>query len=198
MWRFTQPTAAELATFLTQQALLEHSYREIGQSGEPEFPTGYDHDRNQVYLGQGEATFSRGCAALQRWAMFPGPWTRIEPQSAPQVTGTVVAMLARSYGLWWMNAARIVYTVDQHSGAPGVPQEVKRRQGFAYGTLPGHVECGEERFTIVWRLDDSVWYELQAFSKPRYWMVRWAKPLARTLQRRFVRESLALMQEAAR
>jgi uncharacterized protein (UPF0548 family) len=32
---------------------------------------------------------------------------------------------------------RVIYTIT----AP-------RRKGFAYGTLPGHPECGEEAFTI--------------------------------------------------
>lgn len=71
---------------------------------------------------------------------------------------------------------------------------VKRRIGFAYGTLPGHVECGEERFTITWQEDDSVWYEIQAFSRPRYWMTRLTKPLARHWQKRFARESKSAMQ----
>ena len=103
-------------------------------------------------------------------------------------------MVARIFGLWWMNALRVVYAVDEREGSPGMEPGVLRRRGFGYGTLPGHVERGEEQFTVIWRADDSVWYELRAFSRPRYWLVRWFKPVARALQRRFVRQSLALMQ----
>jgi uncharacterized protein (UPF0548 family) len=72
-----------------------------------------------------------------------------------------------------------------------------RRCGFAYGTLPHHVERGEERFSVEWHPDDTVWYDVRAFSRPRYWPVRLAFPLARWLQRRFVTESKAAMQKAA-
>lgn len=47
------------------------------------------------------------------------------------------------------------------------------RFGFAYGTLPGHVESGEERFQIEWhRSDDSVWYDILAFSRPNHPLAR--------------------------
>jgi uncharacterized protein (UPF0548 family) len=46
--------------------------------------------------------------------------------------------------------------------------------------------------------DGSVWYDLLAFSTPRYWLVRLGYPLTRRLQRRFVRDSLAAMVRAAR
>jgi uncharacterized protein (UPF0548 family) len=97
-------------------------------------------------------------------------------------------MQAHALGLWWLNACRIVYVIDE--AAP------VRRFGFAYGTLPAHVEEGEERFSIEQLADGSVWYDLRAFSRPRYWPVRLAKPVARRLQRRFVRESQAAMQRA--
>ena len=105
------------------------------------------------------------------------------------IENTEVILLFRLVGLHWTSAARIIYEVDDTDVAGA-----KRRVGFAYGTLPGHVEWGEERFTITWREDDSVWYELQAFSRPRYWMTRLAKPLARRWQRRFVRDSKSAMQ----
>jgi uncharacterized protein (UPF0548 family) len=117
--------------------------------------------------------------------MFPGAWTEICPGDTPIEAGQVVAILFRTFGLWWMNACRIVEVIDEAGPT--------RRFGFAYGTLPGHVECGEERFTIEWGRDDVVWYDLRAFSRPRHWLVRLGYPLARRLQRRFVRESQTAM-----
>jgi uncharacterized protein (UPF0548 family) len=89
--------------------------------------------------------------------------------------------------VWWLNAARIVYVIDE-----------PRWFGFAYGTLPGHVERGEERFSVEWLDDDTVWYDLMAFSRPHYWGARLVKPLARRLQRRFVGLSKAEMCKAVR
>jgi len=71
-----------------------------------------------------------------------------------------------------------------------------RRFGFAYGTLPGHAERGEERFLIEWLTDDTVWYDLDAISCPRYWAARVAYPVARRLQRQFARLSKASMAAA--
>ena len=187
MWSTTPPSDERIAAFLTEQRELACSYPEVGQSLDGS-PSGYNLDHNRALLGCGAETFATACRALRGWKMFPAPWTRIVPNTTSLEQGQVVAMLAHVYGMWWLNACRIVYTVDETSPV--------RRFGFAYGTLPGHVETGEERFTVEWLTDDKVWYDLRAFSRPRYWAVRLAKPLARGLQRRFVAESKLAMQRA--
>lgn len=187
MWSFAPPSPETVRLFLEEQGGLPFSYPEVGHSLDRS-PAGYNLDHNRVRLGEGEAAFAAGCAALRRWTMFPAPWTQIGPSDTPLETGRVVAMTAQVYGLWWLNACRIVYTLDETAPV--------RRFGFAYGTLPGHVECGEERFTVEMLADGSVWYDLRAFSRPRYWPVRLAKPLARGLQRRFAVESKQAMQRA--
>ena len=85
-------------------------------------------------------------------------------------------------GLWWLNATRIVYTIDE-----------PRRFGFAYGTLPRHAEKGEERFLVEHLDDDTVWYDVLAYSRPRHILARIGYPLARRYQKRFGRESKASM-----
>lgn len=187
MWSTTPPSDERIAAFLAEQRGQACSYPEVGQSRDGS-PHGYNIDHNRALLGRGAKVYEVGCAALRGWKMFPAPWTRIVPIITPLEQGQVVAMLAHIYGLWWLNACRIVYSVDEVAPV--------RRYGFAYGTLPGHVETGEERFTVEWLPDDTVWYDLRAFSRPRYWPVRLAKPLARSLQRRFVAESKLAMQQA--
>jgi len=84
-----------------------------------------------------------------------------------------------------------VYLIEEDDG-------VVRRCGFAYGTLPGHAESGEERFTVEQRRDDgSVSYDLYAFSRPNNLLTRAGYPLARRLQRRFARDSLRAMVRAS-
>src|SRR5262249_58341872 len=103
--------------------------------------------------------------------------------------GQVVAVIARLFGLWWLNACRIVYVVNE--------EERVKRFGFAYGTLPQHAESGEERFTVEWHeADDAVWYDIVAFSRPQQLLTRLAYPLVRRLQKRFARDSAAAMQRA--
>ena len=66
----------------------------------------------------------------------------------------------------------VVYTVDE-----------PRRRGFAYGTLPGHPETGEERFVVEHREDDTVVLAIRAFPRPARWWSRAAGPVARLVQR---------------
>lgn len=189
-WFLREPGAASIAGFLGQQEASAFSYAEIGATRDDAHapPGGYNLDHNRVRLANGEAAFARAVAALRAWRMFPAPWTRIAPATAPICAGQVVAMQAHALGLWWLNACRIVYVIDESAPV--------RRFGFAYGTLRAHVEQGEERFTVERHANGDVWYDLRAFSMPRYWPVRWGKPLARRLQWRFVRDSQAAMLRA--
>ena len=109
--------------------------------------------------------------------MFSG-WARIFPGDTPLHPGETVVMCARVLGVWWLNPSRIVYVVDE----PG-------RFGFAYGTLPGHAECGEEYFGVERDVSGRITYHIRAFSRPRHWLPGLFYPVARWYQRRFVRDS---------
>jgi uncharacterized protein (UPF0548 family) len=57
-----------------------------------------------------------------------------------------------------------------------------RRQGFAYGTLPGHPEAGEERF-ILEQLDDGhILFTITAYSRPASTLAKAAGPISRAAQ----------------
>ena len=92
-------------------------------------------------------------------------------------------------GCWWLNSCRIVYVIDE--------QNPVWRFGFAYGTLPGHIEAGEERFLLEWSAaDDIVWYDILAFSRPRHMLARLGYPLVRRMQKQFGRDSAAAMRRS--
>lgn len=55
--------------------------------------------------------------------------------------------------------------------------------GFAYGTLPGHPEVGEESF-VVRRVGDRTVFELRALSRPAF-PYSLVAPVGRLLQARF-------------
>ncbi|WKX01804.1 DUF1990 domain-containing protein (plasmid) [Rhodococcus aetherivorans] len=65
-----------------------------------------------------------------------------------------------------------------------------RRPGFAYGTLDGHPEQGEELFCLEWRDDDTVLLVIVAFSRPAVWWSRTVAPLARWVQHRLTDQYL--------
>ena len=190
MFSLHKPTIAEVQRFLTAQHQLPHSYPEVGATRHT-LPAGYDIDHNRIHLGTGEETFVRARKALQHWKMFNLRWLQVHDPTAPILTGTTVVVLARVWGLWILNACRIVYVIDDAR-----PLAVF---GFAYGTLPGHAERGEERFTVQWdQADDSVWYDILAFSRPRHWMARLGYLYVRHLQKRFARDSLQAVLSASR
>ena len=69
-----------------------------------------------------------------------------------------------------------------------------------YERRRGQIEAYFDRTAVqAWSAltsDGSVWYDVRAFSRPRYWPVRLAKRIARRLQARFVRDSKAAMRAA--
>lgn len=184
-----KPSPATIRDFLEAQARLDLTYTTVGATAAVP-PLGYVVDDTRIKLGKGEGVFRAAKAALERWEQFRLGWLEASPQETPIKTGEVVAVVARAIGLWWLNACRIVYVVDE--------VEPLRRFGFGYGTLPGHAGTGEERFLIEWdRADESVWYDILAFSRPNQFLTRLGYPLVRQTQKRFGRESAAVMLCAA-
>lgn len=175
------PSAPKIEAFLTREARLDYSYTAVGAS-RTKGPADYDNDYRSVLLGKGEALWEAAKAALDAWQQFPEPWTRVLPANSPLEEGQNVAVLFRIWGIWFTNSARIVYTLDEPN-----------RYGFAYGTLPGHVEEGEECFWIERDEEGMISYHIRAFSKPRFWLARLGYPFARWYQRRFVRQSMQIM-----
>jgi uncharacterized protein (UPF0548 family) len=185
-----RPDDAAIVRFLDDQRHQPFSYPEIGATRSVP-PNGYNIDHNRIRLGDGPDAFARAVDALRRWKMFDLGWVKLVPGDAPIMEGSCVAILVKHFGFWSLNASRIVY-VDGDDN----PEE---RFGFAYGTLPGHVERGEERFIVEYHPEDnSVWYDLFAFSRPQDLLATIGYPVSRRLQRRFARDSLRAMKDAVK
>lgn len=186
MFFLVEPSPSTVEAFIASQRDLPFTYSSVGATNHVP-PAGFTHDHNRIRLGYGRGTFERGIAALKKWRQFDLGWVSIVPEGVGLEVGAAVAVKARAFGSWSLSAARIVYLINEREGSIA-------RFGFAYGTLPDHVECGEERFTIEWNKDDdTVWYDILAFSRPRHPLVRLSFPLSRMLQKRFARQSLHRM-----
>ena len=184
-----KPSVESNRRFLTAQSKLPFSYSTVGATATTP-PAGYVVDHTRIKLGDGESVFHSAKAALQRWEHFNLGWVEVWPPNVPIKSGEVVAILGRAGRLWWLNSCRIVYVVDE-SG-------LISKFGFAYGTLPGHAESGEERFMIEWdRGENTVWYDILAFSRPNHFLARLAYPMTRSTQKQFGRDSAAAMLKAA-
>jgi uncharacterized protein (UPF0548 family) len=180
MFLLKRPTDVRISRYILSQRDLPFSYADVGATME-DLPGGYIIDRNRVKLGMGEEVFKRAVAAIKEWRQFELGWVNVVPSVTPLEVGAVVTVLTRQFGLWSLNPCRVVYLFDE-----ALPV---RKFGFAYGTLPDHVEQGEERFTIEWHPNDEVWYDILAFSRPKKLIVKLGFPFARALQKRFARDS---------
>jgi uncharacterized protein (UPF0548 family) len=183
-----KPPPSVLDEFRAKQATLDFTYPAVGATALTP-PSSYVVDRTRIRLGDGEDVFRAAGSALGRWEQFRLGWVEAFPAVTPLQVGEVVAVVARVLGVWWVNACRVVYLMDEDGPVS--------RFGFAYGTLPDHAESGEERFLVEWyRADESVWYDILAFSRPRHPLARLGYPLTRRTQRRFARDSAAAMRRA--
>ena len=162
----TRPNGGQIDTFLAELNRSELSYDPVGLS--------FSVDTQRVSVGRGRAAFEVATTALMSWRMFPD-WTEVHPQNTTAREGLVVGVLARHLGFWSLNGCRVVQRMEEAD-----------RRGFAYGTLPDHVERGEERFLV--ELDaqtGEVWYEIRAVSRPRAALAWLGYPLSRWLQAKF-------------
>ena len=185
---FRKPDAESIRLFRQEQTMLDFTYSAVGATAKVP-PAGYVVDHTRIKLGKGEEVFKTAKSALRRWEHFDLSWVEASPTDTPIETGEVVAVMGRVLGLWWLNACRIVYVVDEIGPIT--------RFGFAYGTLPGHAESGEERFLIEWdRNGGDVRYDILAFSRPNYFVTKLGYPLVRCFQKKFARDSAAAMMRA--
>ena len=183
MLSLRKPSAESIRRFQAEQVKLPCSYSAVGATAQTP-PAGFVVDRTRIKLGEGESVFRSATAALQRWEQFNLGWVVAWPLDTPIKSGEVMAVMGRAIGMWWLNFCRIIYIVDESGPI--------YKFGFAYGTLPGHAESGEERFLIEWdRQDNCVCYDLVAFSRPNHILTRLGYPVVRHMQKRFGRDSAA-------
>ena len=152
------------------------TYPEVGATAAGQLPAGYDHQHAERQIGTGQERFEQAAHAVMHWGMQRGSGLRVQASSEVAVVDAVV--LVR---MGFLPApCRVVYVIDE----PDV-------RGFAYGTLPGHPESGEERFVV--RRDpasSAVFAEVSAFSRPAAWWSKAGGPLVKVAQRVIARRYL--------
>ena len=197
MFTFRRPTDDLVRAYLQSLQDAPLSYAPVGctrdgRRDEPQ-PPGFNRDQDRVLLGTGEETFRRACKAIQTWQMMPPSVVQPCPTGVPIEEGAMVANLFRAWTLggWLVLPTRILYLIDETTGD-------FVRSGFGYGTVQGHWEHGEERFLALWnQQDDTVWYDLLVYSRPRHPLARLAYPYTRYEQARFRRLSCEAMKSCA-
>jgi len=165
------------------------TYTDIGMSRPGRTaPPGYHAEYHRAELSiaspalPGEAAPPNGGAksidfatARQRLATFRThalPYLFVYPRDAQVVLNRDVVVCARVGAVWAINPCRVVLVED-----------TPERYAYAYGTLPGHAESGEEWFSVE-KIGKRVVAETRAYARMTDLLARLATPIARRVQRR--------------
>ncbi|AOW94840.1 hypothetical protein BFN03_11495 [Rhodococcus sp. WMMA185] len=143
------------------------------------FPAGYHHLVERKVIGSDAAAFDAAVSHLFGWGMHRGAGLNVRASAPTATAGTEVELG------WGIGSARlrfrcrVIYVVDE-----------PHCSGFAYGTLAGHPQRGEERFVVEQRSDGTVLATVSAFSRPGRWFTRLGGPAGRAVQKAMVRRYL--------
>ncbi|MGI5136827.1 MULTISPECIES: DUF1990 domain-containing protein [unclassified Streptomyces] len=161
-------------------SLADFTYEDVGATREPgHCPDGFRALHVRTRIGEGQEVFDRASEALLGWEMHRalGVGVQVDAERAApgvDVTVTLAGVIKAP--------CRVVWTVEEH-----------RRTGWAYGTLPGHPECGEEAFVVDRTGDGTVWLTVMGFSRPAKWYAKAGGPAARGFQQAYARRCGAAM-----
>ena len=141
-------------------------------------PDGFRTLERRAVIGHGDAAFAAASHSALRWGMQTGSGMTVDLTGPVEVGDRV--RLTIPFGPLRVHApAEVVYVVDE----PGVV-------GFAYGTLPGHPECGAEAFLVERADDGTVSAVVRAFSRPADWFWWCGAPILRIAQELYTRRYL--------
>ncbi|AHH20373.1 hypothetical protein NONO_c55930 [Nocardia nova SH22a] len=148
------------------------TYPDVGATA-GDFPAGYHHFQLRRRIGAGRDLFERAGGEILGYRMQRGVGIFQHADTPSAQPGTTLTVRLGFAGVGITAPCRVVYVLDEPD-----------RRGFAYGTLPGHPEVGEELFAVEYdSADDAVYAVVAAFSRPGAWYVRLGGPVVRALQR---------------
>ncbi|MEB3030980.1 DUF1990 domain-containing protein [[Mycobacterium] nativiensis] len=144
------------------------TYTEVGATAGT-LPAGYHHLDLSARIGRGRQRFDEAADAVLHWGMQRGAGLAVRADSDIAAMDAVVLV---RLGLL-AAPCRVVSVISEPD-----------RRGFAYGTLAGHPESGEELFAVRYDpADAAVYAEVRAFSRPATWWMRAGGPVALLAQR---------------
>jgi len=163
------------------------TYPWVGSARSGEIPPGYRGGTRRAVVGSGRAAFERAADAVLDWRAQRGAGLRVRATGPSSEPGTVVVLTAGLPGLGYDIPCRVVWA-----------QAEGDERGFAYGTLPGHPESGEECFLVRLEDDGAVIYEIRVFFRLASSLARLGGPGSLVLQRLATDRYVAAIRRAAR
>ncbi|GAA3864612.1 hypothetical protein GCM10022381_05570 [Leifsonia kafniensis] len=202
------------------------TYGAIGGTLAPDLmiypPKGHRPAEHTVRLGSGDERFRIASASLMSWGVQRGSGMEVTDleigtgmqyagivfdedgtpsadqshpvneatfaeDGTPYIANGMTAKLKIQVGPMSVLApVRVVYVIDEPN-----------RIGFAYGTMVGHPESGEESFVVEKHDDDSVWLTIRSFSQPSTWKYRLVAPFLRFQQAKITKKYLHALHPSA-
>ena len=164
------PTLGRVSPDLAALTAVPFTYPEVGATRDGDLPAGVHVVRRRTVVGQGDDAFDRAVAAVFDWAPQRHAGLRVRASGPASEEGAVVLMTAGFPPVGLRIPCRVVWSLTTGP-----------RRGYAYGTLPGHPESGEESF-VVSRDGADVVFEMVAFSRLATRAARLGGPVSRVLQ----------------
>lgn len=162
------------------------TYPEPGASLSGRTPPGYLPIDAAAVVGAGSAQFSALAEGIRHWQVHRQSGLRVDAGGAA-ADGVDVVLGAMTGPVAILVPCRVVTVLD----AP-------RRKGFAYGTLRGHPESGEEAFIAELGEDDAVTFRVCGFSQPGTVATAVAAPVLRVMTRHALARYLRAAKDVAR
>ncbi|MGW4645841.1 DUF1990 family protein [Kitasatospora sp. NPDC004289] len=148
------------------------NYPDVGAlAASDRLPAGYRHLRHREVIGYGRDVLEAAGETVTSWRMHRGAGIGVAPGTPPAEAGVRVVCRIGLGPLAVTAPAEVLWSVDGPD-----------RIGFAYGTLTGHPEAGEESFVVELGPDGAVRMTVTAFSRPGRWYTRLGGPLVPLLQ----------------
>jgi uncharacterized protein (UPF0548 family) len=135
-------------------------------------PMGFHKLRRTELIGSGPALFERASTALVGWQLHRGAGLLVRADERTATVGVDVVSAAKVGPVRVLAPCRVIERLDEPT-----------RQGFVYATLPGHPECGLERF-VVERTGEQVSLLIEALSRPGNRLTALGGPVSRAIQGR--------------
>lgn len=126
-------------------------------------------------VGTGPVAFEQAVDGLRKWLPQQNIGARVHPADAPLLEGTDLVVVLGLGPVTVLAPNRIVAVIDE----PG-------RFAFAYGSLPGHPESGEESFSLEVLADGTVRFTICVDAEPATAAVRLGGPAVPWAQRRAI------------
>lgn len=166
-------------------AAAEPDYPDVGATRTGSAPPGYRRLRHRFLVGAGAEAMTSAADAVLGWRMHRAVGMRIAASAARAAPGVTVVGAIGVGPFRIITPCRVIWATELGADAT--------RAGFAYGTLPGHPERGEESFVLDQAGNGQIWLTIESFSQPARWFARAAGPAGPALQSLFARRCAAAL-----